>query len=460
MPTHEAPTARHHRRIWVTAIVTAFVAAGLVVAVTLPTGDHEPRRPAAGHEVSPAVGVPQKASPPYSSGRFHSAPPSRRHAVINATTSSVCPPGWKVCPTEFINDPSLSTKVHCVSSPDACGFADETNTGILANVRLTKVPSQATSGPGWKCSPSPSNCQGIAITGNVGSETSGLELADGLEAFVPNGVKDIMIRNFKLDGVHGQSDDGILVSPSTTGVTIDHCDLTGASDGTGPYSSARGWVGIHIKNGASDYAVQYCNIRGFAAGIFPEQESGTDRFIGNFIHHMTCWDYIHKTSCDNPTSNGSTIDHCNDFGNGGGPADLVSTQLIEGNTFWADNPVCMSTAIALFPDGNRQTNQHTIIDHNLLSGAGYCVNPGYEDAYGSYGRSYVVMLDNHWSTWLSASPNCGSFGISYVYPLDEVSGNGNLQCGNVWDDGPLAGSGADKSNEYPKSRQPVSRCSF
>ena len=32
---------------------------------------------------------------------------------------------------------------------------------------------------------------------------------------------------------------------------------------------------------------------------------------------------------------------------------------------------------------------------------------------------------------------------------------GNYQCGNVWDDGARAGSGADQSNTYPTATKPV-----
>lgn len=336
--------------------------------------------------------------------------------------------------------------LNCAPSPHLCGFADETNTGILAGVTLTKVPSQATSGSGWSCNGS--NCSGITITGNVGSATTGLELADGIEVNITG--SNLVAKNLKLLGVHGQSADAITVAGSTNNVTIDHCDLTGAPDNSGPVSTARGWSGVHILSGASNFAVNYCNIHGFSGPLFPTATKGTVKFIGNYLHHIVRWD-------------NNATDHCNNLGNSSGPSDLTSSMLIKDNTMWGDNNGCMSSVISMFPDFGPQTNQHTLIEHNLISSSGYyCINPGYGNTYGSSGRSYIAMKDNHWSTKLGA--NCGvadSFAwgqISYVYPLNASSGAGNYQCGNIWDDGPMAGSGADQSNEYPSSKQPVTTC--
>ena len=300
---------------------------------------------------------------------------------------------------------------------------------------------------GGQCSGT--NCSnGITITGNVGSATTGLELADGLSATITG--SNLTVKNLKILGVHGQSADALWVAGTTNNVTIDHCDITGAADNVGQVSTTRGWSGVHLMSGASNYAVNYCNIRGFSGPLFPTDTKGTVTFIGNYLHHIVRWD------------NNST-DHCNNLGNSSGPSDLNSRMLIKDNTMWGDNDGCMSSVISMFPDFGPQTNQHTLIEHNLISSSGYyCINPGYGDTYGSSGRSYIAMKDNHWSTKLGA--NCGvanSFAwgaISYIFPLDASSGAGNYQCGNVWDDGALAGSGADQSNEYPSSRQPVTTC--
>jgi hypothetical protein len=110
----------------------------------------------------------------------------------------------------------------------------------------------------------------------------------------------------------------------------------------------------------------------------------------------------------------------------------------------------------MFPDGHAQTNQHTTIEHNLISGGAYCLNPGTGDQFGAAGRSYIGYKNNHWS--IKESPNCGYYGLSYVFPLDTSSGAGNYQCANVWDDGPFAGSGADQDNWYPTTMRPVTTC--
>lgn len=403
--------------------------------------------------------TPSGSTPPPTTKTTASTTPRTTAPTTPRTTAPTTPRTTAPTTTPASSSPSSSTTsgppvgaTNCSTSPHVCGFADETNSGIIKGAVLTKVPSQATSGPGWKCSGT--NCSGgVTITGNVGSLTTGLELADGIGA--GTSASNITIMNLKLDGVHGQSTDGIEVAGTTTGVVIDHCDVQGSAPGL-VYSADRGWNGIHIKDGAANYTVNHCNIHGFASGIFPETEQGTDVFVGNFVHQIVCWDYYNGVRCDDSRSNAGTHDHCNNWGDGGGPSDLTSSILLKDNTFWGDNPVCMSDEIALFPDGAPQTNQHTTIDHNLIGGAGYCVNPGYGDAFGSAGRSYVGMKNNSWSTRLGS--NCGSYGVSYIFPLNSSSGTGNYQCANIWDDGPMAGSGADQDNRYPTKNQPVTKC--
>ena len=58
----------------------------------------------------------------------------------------------------------------------------------------------------------------------------------------------------------------------------------------------------------------------------------------------------------------------------------------------------------------------------------------------------------HYST--KYGKNCGSNAISYFDPAQwPKQGAGNYQCGNVWDDGARAGSGADQSNTYPEPHE-------
>ena len=76
-----------------------------------------------------------------------------------------------------------------------------------------------------------------------------------------------------------------------------------------------------------------------------------------------------------------------------------------------------------------------------------------QDSLGGSTVTYLKLKDNHYSTKLGS--NCGSAGINYNGVNLNGHGTGDAQCGNVWDDGPMAGSGADQSNMYPKSKQPV-----
>ena len=364
--------------------------------------------------------------------------------------------------------PSGGQTLNCAPAPHLCGFPDETNTGVPAGVVLTQVPSQATSGPGWSCSGT--NCSGgVTITGNVGSATTGLVLADGITARVPSTTNGVTITNLKILGVHGNYSAGITLAAGSRNVAITNCEIQGAAPSDGFSTSRKAMAGVLGINSspaaAASITVDHCNIHGFSTGIYFEVENGSDVVTNNFIHGETCWDYTHNIDCLSSQSQygGSAYtDHLNDFQSGGGPGTSgnAGSLLLQNNTLWQDGLCCTSDTIAMFNDSgtrNLQTNAYARIDHNLVSGAGNCIAPGYGGSGGPGVPSYVAITNMHYST--KYGRNCGSNAISYFDPAQwPKQGSGDYQCGSVWDDGAQAGSGADQSNTYPTAMKPVVSC--
>ena len=406
--------------------------------------------------------------PPTTSATTTTVATTTTKATTTTTAAPIAAPATQTPAPVLPSNPGASQSLNCSPAPHLCGFPDETNTGVLAGATLTKVPSQATSGPGWSCSGS--NCSGgVTITGNVGSATSGLELADGITARVPNGTNGIRINNLKILGAHGSYTAGITLAAGSRNVVITNCEIQGAAPSDGfstPRKAMAGVLGINASPAAAaSITVDHCNIHGFSTGIYFQVENGDDVVTNNFIHGETCWDYTHSIDCLTSQSRygGSAYtDHLNNFQSGGGPGTSgnAGSLLLQNNTFWQDGLCCTSDTIALFNDSgsrNLQTNAYARIDHNLVSGAGNCIAPGYGGSGGPGTPSYVAITNMHYST--KYGKNCGWNAISYFDPSAwPKQGAGNYQCGNVWDDGALAGSGADQSNTYPTSMKPVVSC--
>ena len=227
-----------------------------------------------------------------------------------------------------------------------------------------------------------------------------------------------------------------------------------------------GVLGINASPAAAaSITVDHCNIHGFSTGIYFQVENGNDVVTNNFIHGQTCWDYTHNIDCLSSQSQygGSAYtDHLNNFQSGGGPGTSgnAGSLLLQNNTLWQDGLCCTSDTIALFNDSgtrNLQTNAYARIDHNLVSGAGNCLAPGYG---GAGGPGASVVCGDHEHALLHQVRQELRIERDLVLRPGPVAQTrcGNYQCGNVWDDGARAGSGADQSNTYPTTMKPVVSC--
>ena len=358
-------------------------------------------------------------------------------------------------------------QLNCTPSPHSCGFADSTNTGILPGATLTLITSTSTSGSGWTCN---SPCTSFHITASLGDITHGFELSDHITAWVDR--PNVTVTNLMVDGAHGENTYAVEVCGSVASgpcsgtaannFTIRNCDLIGAPDSTANVSSPlRGNAGVLTYPGQTNITVDHCHMHGFGTGggLYIEQQKGAVVFTNSFVNHENCWDSIHNLSCPASDSlyGSAYTDHTNAWHSGGGPGlDTTSSLLIRNNTLFNDfTACCQTTALSLFNDSGttkRQKNINGLIDHNLIGAAGgFCIE--LQDQH-NVTVTYLKMKQNHFSTLFNAE--CGAAGIDYNgMNLNTNGGVGNAQCANLWDDGVFAGSGADQSNVYPTSRQPV-----
>lgn len=332
---------------------------------------------------------------------------------------------------------------NCVAAPSACGFADETNTGILAGATLTKVPSQATSGSGWTYSGG-----SIKITGNVGSATTGLEADDGVTVDIIG--SNLVVQNLKIVGAHGTSTDAVTIGASTNNVTVDHCDVQGATPAAGQQSPTRGWDGVRVNGGAANISVRHCNIHGFIGGFFPEYAKGNSSFIGNYVHQLTCWNtYDNNSNCSAGAAKGG--DHCNAWGdsNGVAPGDTTSTMLLQDNTLYSDNDGCASGSVSFFNDSfsSGHLNAHIAVNHNLLGSAGYYVFSTDEDASKQF--SYMGITNNAFVSMKGSQPAIFRDVTGFSWPIGPAgNANKNYNCGNYWDEAAFRGTSADTQPNY------------
>lgn len=326
-------------------------------------------------------------------------------------------------PQPSLADPP-SDATGCVANPGSCGYPDSGNTGIQAGVSLTQVPSQATSGPGWHYSDGT-----VTVTGNVGSATTGLQLAAGDEMIVPDGVNSVTIDNVKLTGLSGINDNGITIGTNScqsdgcgpNNITVENCYIHAVND-----SNASVGGGVYITWQSKSISVKNCNISGAAGAIYYNEENGAEVTTGNYIY--------------DPGASSSS-QHLNGIGSDAGPPNASSSWLIQHNTVLMTGPngSQVTAAISLFPDFGPQVNVHATIDGNLLdTGNYYLIDNGYGDAYGSSGQSYISITNNRLG---DSGNNYNVFNYTwYIAPNlpgceknVAVACTGDADSGNIWD---------------------------
>jgi hypothetical protein len=260
-------------------------------------------------------------------------------------------------------------------------YPDATVTGVPAGVPLTRVPQDATSGPGWYW-----DSRGWVEINTAGTVFDGYQTAATIDVTADN----VIVRNVKVN-VGGETW-GVSVRHAQN-VTISNCEIGGIDGAAG-----RLMIGIGTVYGdEGDISVQKCNIYNTKTGV----ALGRGLIEDSYIHDMG---YVAGDHTNGMTSNVAT-----------GPL------TIRHNTI--SNQISQTDAVSLFQDFG---SQHDVtVDNNLLAGGGYTI-------YGGQGATQtynIVVTNNRISRKIF--PNGGYWGpVAYF----EKSGPGNVWNNNVWDD--------------------------
>ncbi|WP_159085807.1 hypothetical protein [Aeromicrobium chenweiae] len=244
---------------------------------------------------------------------------------------------------------------------------------------LRVVPSEVSSGPGWRASED----------GSVTVYQNGAVLED---VIVPGEVSvtadDVTIRNVRVTGTGDWWAIGIRHAANTT---ITNTEIL--PDG------ARLEVGIKdVYGDSTGTTITSTEIARTATGI----QLGHGLIQDNYIHDLAfrAGDHVNGT-----TSNGDS-----------------RPMTIRHNTIF--NQRSQTDAVSLFQDFGVEANR--TIDNNLLAGGGYTIYGG----DGAKGTSHDIVITNNRISRLFY-PRGGYYGAVAAF---DPSGPGNVWSGNVWDD--------------------------
>jgi len=275
--------------------------------------------------------------------------------------------------------PPAVTPPSTLGAPSA-GWPDATTTGVPVGTSLTPRSSIDCD---WVISTPGTVINGVDLTGCIDVEAS-----------------NVTIQNTRITSNTWWGIKFGASNSNATGLRVLN-DTIGAVAGQGP------------DNGFSDYAIQAVNTTGTMEiaynNIFGYMQ-GPNVVTGN-VHD----NYIHGIA---------NVGHTEDIyvysgGNG---------VVINHNTLIDDSQLQYSTtALYIAPDSGHQNN--IVVTNNELSGGAYALYGGDDTA------TNIVVRDNSFST--AVYPDSGYYGPdAYWWP----SNSGNAWSGNIWADGPRAGT--------------------
>lgn len=313
--------------------------------------------------------------------------PKPTTTTTGAPTTTVKPATTTTTKAPDVPPPATANGKNCAAKPSACGYPDETNTGVPAGTALKAVPGDVTSGQGWHW-----DSRGWVQIDGDGAVFSGYSMTSG--------NIDVTASNVTI------SNNRLMLKGDGWGI-----GLRGAKNATirnntisSPAASGKDRLGEGIRD-----------INGNADGV---QIIGNDiSHIDSGINHFDAGGLIQDNYIHDMIAYGD--DHVNGIQLGSGTGPLMT---IRHNTIF--NPVQQTDCIMLATDDGPQTNR--LIDNNLLAGGGYTV-------YGAGGPQDVPTNIRFTNNRFSKKfyPNGGFFGpVAYFVS----NGAGNVWLGNIWDD--------------------------
>lgn len=274
--------------------------------------------------------------------------------------------------------------LNCAAQPSACGYPDETNTGIPAGTTLTRVPADATSGTGWSWN---STYEMVEVEGE-GATLENLDIQGGVDVKASH----VTLRHCRIT-LSGESWGVGLIHAND--VTVDGCEISS------PVAEGPDRLLVGIKDVYGDTTGSHI-VRNDIWHASTAIQIANGLFEDNYIH-----DYGFNEG-----------DHLNGVTVGGGDATAL---MVKHNTIF--NSYGQTDAISLFQDFGGESNK--TIDDNLVAGGGYCI----------YGGAGATQTSNIRITHNRISPLYFEAGGSYGWLAAwDDTGPDNVISGNIWDD--------------------------
>ncbi len=281
-------------------------------------------------------------------GPADSGPPALDAGMGDAGPSSPPPADAGTDATDSIDASALR---NCAPHPSACGYPDETNTGVPAGTTLTPSGS-------------------LEVTQD-NAVISGLEIDGGIDIMASN----VTIRNVKVTQ-GGEGDFIISIRPGAQNTLIEDSTIAGLDNGTNG-----------VAMGIFDMSGQGTTLRRNNLYYCAECINGTSPDIeDNYIHDLAFW----TSASEGPTHNEDIYFPCGGNGN----------VTIRHNTMF--NQIDQTATV--YTDMNEGVCANMTIDDNLVAGGGWTFYMPTGSMRGS-GFSYV-----HNRFARSYFPNSGSYG--------------------------------------------------
>ncbi|GAB89088.1 hypothetical protein GORHZ_050_00045 [Gordonia rhizosphera NBRC 16068] len=246
---------------------------------------------------------------------------------------------------------------NCVAIPSACGYPDQTNTGVPANIRLISSGSITASREGQVI-------DGMNVTGEVVVTAS-----------------NVTIKNSRVTGGRGagSADWVIVIRPGVKNLTVADSEILT------PPGTAQD-IACILNIGDAKPVIRRVNIHGCSAGV----SSGGGSVEDSYFHDM---------------SQVAGLSHNVGIASNGGGG-----MTIRRNTVF--NQFSQTAAIAFYQDFSAQSDN--LVEDNFVSGGSYCFYGG----TGSRGRTSNIRFVNNRLT-RHFFPNCGVFGPIASFSIDD-----------------------------------------
>jgi len=277
--------------------------------------------------------------------------------------------------TQGTSAQTSTAPLDCVVLPSACGYPDQSNTGVPAGTTLTPA-------------------SGEVVVRTPGSVVKGLKLA-GTIVIEAN---DVHVEDSEITvygSQHGCSEPcggaGILVRPGVSGTVISHDTIAGGAE------SGENALEFCIHAESNETTVTYVYSHGCTL----------DAGSGGLIEDNYCLE-----SFEIPGEHYE----CIYYGGGGGPITIRHNTLL--------NPHGQTAAIFLSSDFGNETEDR--IEENLLAGGGFVIYGGGSGSAGSV-LGPVIVEGNRFSRLYY--PEGGYYGIAAYFNWAVTTWSGN-----VWDE--------------------------